>query len=147
MTSAETLLQQFESAILPKSAWTHEAHLRVAFAMLSVYSHDEALCRMRAGIIGLNRAHGTPNTSDSGYHETLTQFWVTVIHFYLQAGKNPTSASLDRFLQSGLAVRELPIHFYEKEILMATHHRAVYVPATKQALSWEKLQGFIDQYP
>jgi hypothetical protein len=34
---------------------------------------------MRDGIRRFNDAVGTPNTDDSGYHDTLTWFWVSLI--------------------------------------------------------------------
>lgn len=144
MTSLYSLHQQFETACLPKSAWTHEAHLKVALSMLISYPFDEALCHLRAGIILLNKAHQTLNTANAGYHETLTQFWATVINLFLAENTGHTAEkAVCMFLESGLASKDLPFHFYEKEQLLNTRHRARFIPPTKSQLNWENLSKFL----
>ncbi len=70
----DELVSQFLAGTLPKSAWTHAAHLSVAAAWLWE-SPATALPRLRAAIPRYNEATGGQNTEDSGYHETLTCFW------------------------------------------------------------------------
>jgi hypothetical protein len=77
----DLFLAAFEAGTIPKEQWTHKAHLAVAGTY--VWSDpDSALVNIRPGILFLNRCHNTPNTADSGYHETLTVFWVTVIRAF-----------------------------------------------------------------
>lgn len=145
MKFSETLLEQFESATLPKSQWTHDAHVRVGLAMLSRYPFDEAVCRLRAGIISLNKAHQTANTASSGYHETLTHFWATAIHLFLTRTKDKSIDSLEStFLKSGLAANTLPFQFYEKEAVLNSDHRSRFIPPTKLSLDWENLSKFLN---
>ena len=74
----ETFLQAFPAGAIPKPEWTHRAHL--AAAGLCVWRDPvAALETMRAGILRLNEQHGTANTATSGYHETLTVFWVAIV--------------------------------------------------------------------
>ena len=61
---------------LTKGGWTHEAHLLVALWHLHNHAVDEATCLLRARIISYNVAVGTENSSASGYHETMTLFWI-----------------------------------------------------------------------
>ena len=40
---------------------------------------SQATDRIRFGIIHYNECQGTANTEASGYHETLTRFWIGVV--------------------------------------------------------------------
>lgn len=70
---------------LPKSEWTHAAHVAVAACHVFDYTGDEALQKIRDGIIHYNSWVGTANTDHSGYHETLTRFWTGLIADFLRA--------------------------------------------------------------
>ena len=74
-----SFLEQWRAGTLPKSEWTHAAHVAVAAGHLFDHSADEALQRIRAGIIHYNTCVGTANTDHGGYHETLTRFWTGLI--------------------------------------------------------------------
>jgi hypothetical protein len=50
----------------------------VAACYLLEYSPEEAAGRMRRGIRHYNQCTGTVNSDHSGYHETLTLFWLAV---------------------------------------------------------------------
>jgi len=78
--SDAALLEAFESQAIPCSRWHHKEHLRVAYLLLERGSLEEALGRMRTGLIALNGRHGVPESLDRGYHETLTQLWLRVLH-------------------------------------------------------------------
>ena len=72
----ETFIQEFESCTLPKSRWTHHAHLVVALWYLTHHTPDETLEIVRRRIRAYNEATGTPNTDSSGYRETLTRLFL-----------------------------------------------------------------------
>jgi len=76
-------IDQFERGTLPKAMWTHGAHLAVGTWYLVNFPEEIAIGRVRAGIQHYNRCVGTRNTPDSGYHETLTLFWLEIIRRYL----------------------------------------------------------------
>ncbi|WP_394993495.1 hypothetical protein [Emticicia sp.] len=40
------------------------------------FDYDEALAQMQVGIRTYNEASGGTNTDSSGYHETITVFWI-----------------------------------------------------------------------
>jgi GNAT superfamily N-acetyltransferase len=78
----DLLVAAFADQTLPKSAWNHAAHLRVACCYLLAYDRPEALRRLRTGIRALNDRHGVANSDSSGYHESLTRLWLALIsHF------------------------------------------------------------------
>jgi len=72
-------LNHWRAGTLPKNEWTHAAHVAVGACHVFDYPADEALQRIRAGIIHYNTCVGTANTEHSGYHETLTRFWTGLI--------------------------------------------------------------------
>ena len=74
-----SFLDQWRAGTLPKKEWTHAAHVAVAACHVFDHPADEALRKIRAGIIRYNACVGTANTEHSGYHETLTRFWCGLI--------------------------------------------------------------------
>ncbi len=127
-----TLVEGFKNKTLPKTAWTHEAHLTVAFWFLFHNELATATCLIRSGIITYNQATDTPNDAQKGYHETLTLFWIKTIANYLQEhrqGKDLLKIC-NQFLQTPEASRQYPMQFYEPTLLFSTHARAFWVAPT-----------------
>lgn len=79
----QDLIQAFESCTLPRIQWTHTAHLTVALYYLLHNSYDDAVDLIRQGIQTYNRSQGIEQTPTGGYHETITCFWIYVIHTFL----------------------------------------------------------------
>ncbi len=75
----EELLRRFEDCTLPREAWTHRCHVKVAYLYLRQAPFDEALVRIRSGIKKHNAAHQTPEGPASGYNETTTQAFLRLI--------------------------------------------------------------------
>jgi len=139
------LIEKFNTATLPKSEWTHQAHLTVALWYLHTYEFHDAVCRLKSGIILLNNFHGTENTDRSGYHETLTIFWAKVIAIYSELNPSCNLEELtENFLNSGLANRELPFQFYSIREILTTPYRAVYHEPTLEKLDSETLREILN---
>src|SRR5579872_2510443 len=83
----DELVAAFDQRRLPKTAWTHTAHLRVGCCYILAFGETAAVDRLRRGIRLLNGSHGLANSESSGYHETLTRFWVTLLACTLQEYK------------------------------------------------------------
>jgi len=132
------LFEGFCSRTLEKEKWTHAAHLTGGLCFLKQYEKDEAVCRMKSGIIAYNLSVGGENTGSGGYHETLTIFWLEVLHFYVT--EHPEYSLLElcnRFLQSPLADKKLPFYFYDQEMLMSPLYRSRFVAPDKEMLTNE----------
>ena len=118
------LVRAFEDRTLPKSEWTHAAHLTVG--MHYCLENPPGLARnlMRDGIHWLNEAHGTPNTEDSGYHETLTCFWIDVIRRFL-AGRDRGEglSALANSLVAEFGDPKLPFSYYSRQLLFSPEAR------------------------
>ena len=66
----------FEDGTFPKSQWTHASHLAMATCYLWRLPIHEATACIRNGIQKYNVAQGGINSADTGYHETVTIFWI-----------------------------------------------------------------------
>ncbi len=138
------LFERFCSTTLEKEKWTHAAHLTGGLCFLKQYDKYEATCRMKSSIIAFNLSVGGENTGSGGYHETLTIFWLEVLHFYVT--EHPEYSLLElcnRFLQSPLADKKLPFYFYDRDVLMSAFYRSRFVTPDKQALSDDVLRNYL----
>jgi len=126
----EALVAAFLARTLPKAAWTHVAHLRVGLWHVRRFGEEGALARLRVGIRAYNEAVGTANTDSSGYHETLTVFYVRVIADYIE-GEPAVPAITDEALEAGLiaarGARELPLEYYSRDRLFSVEARRGWV--------------------
>lgn len=91
LLESEATLQSFVEAWkagnLPKPAWTHAAHVAMAAYFAFDHAAEATFAIMKSGIRHHNTSVGTPNTEDSGYHETLTRFWSSEIGEFVRAGR------------------------------------------------------------
>ena len=127
--SLDELAAQFVAATLPRDQWTHIAHLRVGAWHVHRFGAGGALPRLREAIQRLNRAQGTPNTPNGGYHETITAAYVSLVSAFLAAGDPGQSLEhhVERLLAGALADRRVLLRFWSQETLMSPHARANWV--------------------
>lgn len=130
MTIAQTdrLVEAFRARTLPKSEWTHRAHLRVGLWHLLHCRPDDALARLREGITRLNEAHGTANTDTGGYHETITRFYVWLISRFVESADCTRSIDeLAKELIDRCGDRDLPLRYYSRQRLFSVAARRGWV--------------------
>lgn len=72
------LWSAFHARTLPATAWTHDAHLRIAYLYMRRYDIDEAHLLFRINLIRLNAVHEVPESKSRGYHDTLSRAWLMV---------------------------------------------------------------------
>ncbi len=121
------LLALFQASRLAPSTWTHTAHLRVAWCLLSAHSFDEARALMRAGVKALNAAHGRVEQIDRGYHETVTVAWLRLVAATRQAhGPEATSAAFVAAYPE-LGSSTLLRLYYTREQLLTAEAKATFV--------------------
>ena len=75
----DSFLRNFEQGALAKQEWTHAAHVAAAAYYLFDSNFETVLPLMRARISAFNLSVGGANTPTSGYHETLTHFWLLIV--------------------------------------------------------------------
>lgn len=130
------LVAGFENQSLPATAWTHEAHLSVGLWYILEYGLDVALCRIRPGIIAYNRASGGENTPDGGYHETLTIFWMRILHQFVQEQGRIGRYEVIResLFNSPYADKGLPLQYYSRGRLYSACARGQWMAPDLKAL-------------
>jgi hypothetical protein len=75
----DVFIAAFEDGTLPKSRWTHAAHILTGSCYVHTFGERAALDRMRARVSAYNVAVGGQNTPTSGYHETVTVLWIKIL--------------------------------------------------------------------
>src|SRR5438552_15414912 len=78
------LIRQFETCTLARARWNHRAQLTVALWYASHLDAEDALDAVRQGIFRLNEACGVASTPSSGYHETITRFYMWVVRHFVE---------------------------------------------------------------
>jgi hypothetical protein len=122
-------LSGFETGTLPKTEWTHGAHVAVAASYLFDSDFAAVLPLMRERICAYNLAVGTANTETSGYHETLTHFWLAIVSDFL-CNRKPASC-----LE---AVREAVAAFGEERALHKLYYSGDVVRDTAARRRWRE---------
>jgi hypothetical protein len=128
----DLFLRGFEDRTLPKSEWTHGAH--VAAAACYLFDSDFAalavvLPLMRTRISAYNLAVGGANTPTSGYHETLTRFWLILVADLLR--RQPVESKL-------AAARKALAAFGEQRSLHARYYSGDLVKDSAARHSWRE---------
>ena len=130
----DALLRAFEASEIPVETWTHEEHLRVAFLYLTRAPFDEAIRKLREGIVNLNRRNGVPDELTSGYHETMTVAWAHLIRS--AAGEASEIGSSTQFLEENPILREKNIlrRYYSPDHILTARAKAEWVEPDLQDL-------------
>jgi hypothetical protein len=124
----DSLVSSFKTCTIPRSEWTHQAHLIVALWHLTHYSQQDATNTLRHAIQQYNQAIGIKSTKNSGYHETITLFWVRMIRHYLAVeGKNRSIADLANGLIQNYGNPRLTLEYYSSSLLMSQEARQTWV--------------------
>jgi len=81
--ASEEALERFFAAFfdfsLPRAEWSHGAHVALAAYLLYDSDVPTVLPKVRQALSTYIEACGGRNADDTGYHETLTVFWLKVI--------------------------------------------------------------------
>ena len=82
--SDDDFIAQFEDCSFPFDQWHHRAHVKLAYLYLVRYGFETAGEKLRNGIRAYNSANKIPDLPTSGYHETITLFWLRIIQTTVQ---------------------------------------------------------------
>ena len=124
----DRIVREFIALTLPKSAWTHQAHLRVGLWHALRYPDAEVLELLRGRISAYNEATGVANSAQSGYHETITRFYVHVIRVFVGSA-NPDSPidELAHALIEQWGDKNLPLRHYSPQRLFSAEARRAWI--------------------
>lgn len=136
MTETERIARALTDRTLPKAEWTHQAHLRAGLWHVTEHGPIAALELLRARITSYNESVGTANTDTSGYHETITRFYVTVIdRFVSTADRSLDLDALAQQLIDACGDRRLPLHHYSESRLFSPVARRSWVEPDLRPIS------------
>ena len=121
---------------LAKAEWTHEAHLAACLWLLRERPDIVPERDLPAIISAYNVAAGGENTDSAGYHETLTQLYVTAIRQFAAAlpPETPLAVAVHRLLESEIAARDWPLRLYSRDRLFSVEARRRFVEPDLQHL-------------
>ena len=83
LTEIEEIIAGFEAGTFPKEQWSHELHFLMALWYLHRFPAETAEDLIKNGIRNYNKKQGGMNTESAGYHETVTEFYIRVLTFFL----------------------------------------------------------------
>lgn len=129
------LVESFADCTLPCHEWTHQAHLIVGLWYCSQHDTEAATTILRNSIKRYNVSCGKANTDTSGYHETITRFFVWYIKRYLS--NTDTQRSFVTLVNDFCAHHvesSSPLKFYSQERLMSAAARLGWVEPDLQPL-------------
>lgn len=137
MQEVESLVCAFEEQVTSLEEWDHQMHLAVCcwYVMKSPGFAEE---QMRDGIKALNRKLRVMTTPNSGYHETLTLFWVAKVRSLVEVCTGPDVAVLNAVV-SGLADKNLVYFHYSPERIASEEARTAWREPDLQRLPAEGL--------
>ena len=111
---------------LPKSDWTHDAHLAAAVAILSD-PRFKALKDMPQIIKNYNEATGVPNTDNDGYHHTITIASLYAVKSILNEGDPTLSETFHKLLNSEFGRSKWPLSYWSSDRLFSSSARKTWV--------------------
>ncbi|QLE58379.1 hypothetical protein [Nostoc sp. TCL26-01] len=124
----EELINAFEQGTLPSCQWNHHRHLTVALWYLIHYNQQTAIDLIRERIQRYNILMNIETAKNSGYHETMTLFWIYMVKQYLSnIQKNCDFLQLVNELIDRYANKNLPFPYYSQDLLMSWEARQAWI--------------------
>jgi hypothetical protein len=119
--------RQFEAGTIPFEHWHHREHIKAAYLYLQRAPLVEAIERMRQSLKALNAAHRVPDDPQRGYHETMTQAWMRVVHETISAHGPAENADAFFARHPQLGDKCHLQRFYSRELLLSAAAKARFV--------------------
>ena len=110
---------------LPRAEWTHEAHLAATVHIVRDRPDIVPERDMPAIIRAYNESVGGVNDDSQGYHETITQCFLSAVRAHLAARPAGEALvdSVNAQLGSQRGMRDWPLRFYTRETLFSVAAR------------------------
>ena len=131
----DDFLAAFEGCTLPKSEWTHAAHLLTGACYVHALGYEAALARMRQCVRRYNESVGGKNTETSGYHETITVMWIRLLDgLWREAGEMERAEFAALAVERFAARRDVFREYYDFDVVGSTEARLRWVEPTLKAI-------------
>jgi hypothetical protein len=131
LASEETLdgfLLGFRTGTLPKGAFGHAAHVATAACYCLQFDEAECLDHFRRDLKRFNESVGGENTEDSGYHETITIFWLDTIRDLLRDKALPRLEAVRLTVAEYAGQLGLAQAHYNFDLVKSREARARWIP-------------------
>ena len=120
---------------LPRSEWTHEAHLAATTWLLTRRADVDTDAELPGIIRCYNESVGGVNSDSEGYHETITRVFLRGVRLFLEGGTDvPLYELVNELLRSPMGRREWPLRFYSRERLFSVEARRNFIAPDLAAL-------------
>jgi len=131
----DSFLDAFESCTLPKSEWTHSAHIFTGACFVHTLGEPAAIDHMRRSIRRYNESVGGQNTSTSGYHESVTVLWIKLLAaFHRETAPASRAAFAAHAVEHFAPQRDIFARFYDFDLVASTDARQRWIPPTLELL-------------
>ena len=132
----ESIGERFLARTLPKTEWTHEAHLATTTWLLLRRADIDVDTDLPGLIRRYNESVGGVNSDSEGYHETITRVFLAGVRLFLSEADpaEPLYALVNELLLSPMGRREWPLRFYSRERLLSGEARRAFMPPDLAAL-------------
>lgn len=129
ISDIKSLVDKFVSKTLPEEEWTHFAHLTVGLWFVANFGLEETSVLMPTYIAEYNKSLGNENTDFSGYHETITQFWIWLLDCYWKKVQNEKSLlnAANDLTNSPYGDPSNFLKFYSRELIFSVEARRQFV--------------------
>ena len=129
------MITAFRNGTLVKEAFTHQAHLLVGLWHLDHFPVDDARRLVPEGIRRFNARVGTTEKPRGGYHETITQFYLTIIDRFRRDAGSGSMADRTPAMLASLGDRGLVREYFSDELLWSAPARAQWIEPDLKAMS------------
>lgn len=136
LENLESVVAHFQAHTLPRENWNHRAHLGLALWTLRRFSFDESLEWLRREITDYNESVGIHNGPFSGYHETLTQFYLRAVAACLKELESTDADTLWAQLSEKWGDKNAIFAYYSRRHLFAPSTRAHFAPPDLRPLDF-----------
>jgi hypothetical protein len=124
------------SRSLPRTEWTHEAHLAATTYLLLRHPEIDLDVELPGLIRCYNESVGGVNSDTEGYHETITRVFLHGVRLFLCEAEltEPLHELVNQLLLSPMGRRDWPFRFYSRETLFSVAARREFVAPDVAAL-------------
>jgi len=121
---------------VPRSDWTHEAHLAATTYLLLRRPDKNLDAELPSIIRSYNESVGGVNDDTQGYHDTITRVFLHGVRLFLSQAdpRTPLHDLVNELLLSPMGKRDWPLRFYSPDRLFSVEARRAFVTPDLRAL-------------
>ena len=121
---------------VPRSDWTHEAHLAATTYLLLRRPDKNLDAELPSIIRSYNESVGGVNDDTQGYHDTITRVFLHGVRLFLSEAdpRTPLHDLVNELLLSPMGKRDWPLRFYSPDRLFSVEARRAFVTPDLRAL-------------